>query len=143
MKPSPIVFRSTLKMVGTRVRCGRSYESRNETPASPSHENRERVRQCSKFHPASCPSSAEFNRERGAAVGKGLLSKLMADPSNDGPGVKLMDRATIRLQEGDPDGIYISLQMSDVEEFPLRYSLRHGLSCSAYRLWRRALAGSL
>ena len=80
---------------------------------------------------------------RGGEGGKGLLSKLMADPSNDGPGVKLMDRATIRLQEGDPDGIYISLQMSDVEEFPLRYSLRHGLSCSAYRLWRRALTGSL
>lgn len=61
-----------------------------------------------------------------APVGKGLLSKLMADPSNDGPGVKLMDQATIRLQKGEPgrsDGIYIFLQMSDVEEFPLRYSL--------------------
>lgn len=68
--------------------------------------------------------------------GKGLLSKLMGDLRNAGPGVKLMDRATIRLQNGDPrwsNGIQIPpthspppphlAQMTDVEEFPLRYSL--------------------
>lgn len=51
----------------------------------------------------------------------------MADLRNGGPEVKLMDRATIRLQKGDPgrlNGIQIFLQMSDVEKFPLRYSLR-------------------
>lgn len=62
-------------------------------------------------------------RER---VVKGLLSKLMAKPRYDELGVKLMDRTTIRLQKGDPgwlNGIQIFLQMSDVEKFPLRYSL--------------------
>lgn len=62
----------------------------------------------------------------GERVVKGLLSKLMAEPRYDELGVKLMDRATIRLQKGDPgwlNGIQIFLQMSDVEKFPLRYSL--------------------
>lgn len=34
--------------------------------------------------------------------GKGLPPKLMGDPRADEPRVKLMDRATIRLQKGDP-----------------------------------------
>lgn len=68
-----------------------------------------------------------FKRTRGC--GKVSVSKLMADLRNGGPEVKLMDRATIRLQKGDPgrlNGIQIFLQMSDVEKFPLRYSLCRG-----------------